>query len=101
MKRLLITLAALGVTLIVAILGALLIFDADDWREPLRARASEALGREVALGSVGLDLFPMPALQASGLLQCTDLVNRLCGDKPGWPRYDKVLTRRGDPPASL
>ena len=59
-------LVGLAVLLGLAALAVSLI-DGERLRPPLARFASDALGREVELGEVGLSLFPLPAVEVDGL----------------------------------
>jgi hypothetical protein len=64
MRRLAAIAAGLLVALCLLVALVLLLVDPDELREPIVARASLALGREVELGELDLAFLPVPALRA-------------------------------------
>ena len=74
-------LLALGLVVVVL----LLLVDPEELREPVLARASVALGREVQLGELDLALFP-PALRARDI--------RVAGLEAGDPPFAEVAELR-------
>jgi hypothetical protein len=67
MKRVFWILGAIAGLFAAALVLAAWLLDADALREPLRARASQALGREVELGSLRVALLPLPSFEARDL----------------------------------
>jgi hypothetical protein len=68
------------------VIAAFFLIDAEKLREPLREAASKALGREVTIGGLDLDLLPLPSLEASEL--------RVAGARADTPDFAQVASVR-------
>jgi hypothetical protein len=86
MRRWLLVAGALVVVLFVAAGVALYFFDAEKLRGPLQQQASAALGRDVTLGKIGLDIFPLPAVKIDEV--------RISGPKPSDPPLAQIKELR-------
>jgi AsmA protein len=84
-RWLLIAAAAFALLLILAGV-ALTLFDVETLRGPLQQRASEALGRDVALGRISLRIFPLPAVRIGDV--------RIAGEKPKDPPLAEIAELR-------
>ena len=84
MRKLLLVSAAVVAGLVALGAAAVLLIDVNQFREPIRAQIEKRLGRTVAIGNLGLKLFPLA-------IRLNDVS---IGESPKFPSREPFLSAR-------